>query len=155
MNLYEMRLWDELLKRKKCEYSVAREALDQIFVEFPPKDNYGKLPSLKKFQEIYTRLITPKMVNTFCSCCDGTTFLVFRYSNSKELAMDCDCYLDAGMPPRTNDFKECGFEKCDAIDCPNPGRRETVVVPKGNWKYYKKVLKTCPYVKAITEEVEG
>ena len=154
MNLYEMRLWDELLKQKKYKYLIARETLDKIFEEFPPEDNYGKLPAIKKFKEIYNRIITPKIKQPFCSCCGGDTFIIFKHADGKEMAHDCICYLKAGLPPRTGKFSDHGFTECDSLDCPNPGQKEKIIVSKNSYSHHKKALSTCRYVKTITEEVE-
>jgi hypothetical protein len=146
----EKRIWSDLLK--KMDYRVAKKAFEKLWVESPPCDNFSRLPDSRKFEEIYEQLTKPKIKH--CSCCGGSTFLVFKHKDGRELAHDCKCYLDAGFTPRTPKFSDCGWSECDSIDCPNPGKKEKMVVSKKSYRYFKKLMGTCRHVKTITEKVD-
>lgn len=144
----EQSIWNDILKKRS--YQIARKAFKILFKEKPPCETYGKLPDSRRFEEILEEISLPAIKE--CSCCGGSTFLVFINLTGEGKTYDCVCYINAGMPPRTKSFLDLGFSECDSLDCPNPEKKETITVPQGSWKYYKKKLKTCKFIRVITEE---
>lgn len=146
----EKKIWNDILKGQ--DYNIAKKAFGMLWKENPPCDNFGRLPDSRRFEDIYDNLAAQTVKQ--CSCCGGDTFLIFKHADGRELAHDCLCYLNAGLPPRTVKFSDFGLIECDSLDCPNPGKKEKITVSRGSWKYFKKLLSTCRYVKTITEEID-
>lgn len=147
----EQGIWNDVLREK--DYRIAARAFKLLFKENPPCNTFGKLPDSRRFEEIYESIAKP--VIKHCSCCAGSTFIVFKFKDGRELAHDCICYLNAGLPPRTAKFTDHGWTECDSLNCPNPEKKETIIVARGSFLYYKKELSTCRYLKTITEEADN
>jgi hypothetical protein len=81
--------WTDVLARKVCKYDMAKAAIKQLKKELPPVNNFGKLPNINDFWQIYKKLSrgAEKDSHKGCRYCKGEGFVFIARLNGVVL---CD-----------------------------------------------------------------